>query len=88
MANEEVKDFWKWYKDEQKVRREERVPVRQEAILSLRKEGFKIVKKTYNHYRVNDRLDIWITHNRFHDIRLNRRGGFKEVKSFVRRFFQ
>lgn len=86
--SEELKDFWKEYKDEQKVRRAERLPIRTEALVSLRSEGFKVVRKTDYHYRVNDRLDIWLIHNRYHDILLNRRGGFKEVASFVRRFFK
>ena len=79
---------WDTYKEEQKKRRAERLPRRSRELLSLRKEGFKIEQKTRYHFRVKDVLDVWPTHNRYHDLKNNKRGGFMDVRSFVKRFFK
>lgn len=80
--------LWRQHKELQRLRRNKRRPERMDKLLTLRKEGFSIELKSEYCVRINGRLDIWLTHNRYHDIRENKRGGFVEVQTFVRRFFQ
>ncbi len=79
---------WDTHKKEQRERRAKRLSIRTQELLSLRKEGFKIQQKTIYHFRVRDVLDVWPIHNRYHDIKKSERGGFRDVKSFVKRFFK
>ncbi len=81
-------EMWKEYRGEQRDRRTERVIDRTSQILSLKEEGFDIEQKSAFHVRVNGRLDLWPTHNRFHDIRRNKRGGYGDVIQFVKKFFK
>lgn len=76
------------YKTAQQKRREVRLPIRTSILMSLQGEGFKIEQKTPYHFRVNGRLDLWPIHNRFHDIKTGRRGGFARIDYFVRAFFK
>lgn len=85
--NTETSEFWDDVKEGQRKRRDKRLPVRTKNLLELQKEGFKVEEKTMYHFRVNDCLDIWPTHNRFHDLKRNKRGGYPEVTEFVRNFF-
>lgn len=87
MADEDVKEAWREYREEQVVRRQERLPRRTAQLLTLRNEGFEIEQKSPYQFRVNGVLDVWLTHNRYHDIKANKRGGFPDVAVFVRRFF-
>ncbi|GAI03928.1 unnamed protein product [marine sediment metagenome] len=83
----ETSNVWKKYRSDQQKRRLKRLPLRTQSLLKLCKEGFKIEEKTQYHFRVNNRLDVWPIHNRYHDIKKNRRGGFRNVANFVRNFF-
>ena len=87
MSTNETSELWRDYREEQKTRRLERLPKRTEEILSLSKLGFKVEQKTEYQFRINDRLDLYPIHNRYHDIEKNRRGGYKNVCEFVNRFF-
>ncbi len=81
-------EMWKEYRGDQRERRTERVIDRTSQIASLKKDGFDIEQKSAFHFRVNGRLDLWPTHNRYHDIRENKRGGYGDVVMFVREFFK
>jgi hypothetical protein len=87
MVNAET-EFWRGYREEQRKRRAARLPKRTEALLALRAEGYEIEKKTEYHFRVNGRLDVWPTHNRYHDIRTGKRGGYPDIVRFIKRFFK
>jgi hypothetical protein len=56
-------------------------------ILRLREQGFIIEKKTDFHFRINNVLDVWPTHNRWHDLANNKRGGTKDLAKFIEEFF-
>lgn len=86
MSREDFAD--KEYRALQKARRIQRLPIRQAIIMSLRSEGYRIVKLTEYHFRINDRLDIYPLHHRFHDIKKGTRGGYPRIDSFVKRFFE
>lgn len=75
------------YKEAQRARRAKRVPIRTQEILALKDKGFKIEQKTDYHFRVNDRLDLWPTHNRWHDIKRDKRGGAQNLAQFTIYFF-
>ena len=86
MSHEES-EMWSEYRQAQKDRRAERLPIRQGQIEELKKEGFRVRKLTDFQFRINELLDVYPTHNRFHDLKRKRRGGFRNVSEFVRRFF-
>lgn len=76
------------YKEQQRARRAKRLPIRTATILALRKEGFTVEQKTEYPLRVNGRLDVWPIHNRWHDIKRNKRGGAKDLAQFAHLFFK
>lgn len=68
--------------------RKNRVRV-ESQIWPLQAEGFKILELTPYQFRINDRLDIYTTRERWHDLRTGKRGTFigKDVAQYIRRFF-
>lgn len=87
--------LWKVYHEAQKARRKIRLDRRERDILRLRRFGFEVLKVHPGCYRVSasvgegreEYLDLFPLHNIFFDDRLNRRGNYKEVISFVRDYF-
>ena len=45
-------------------------------ILALAKAGYDVVCITPYQYRINGRLDLYPTHRKFHDIKMNKRGRY------------
>lgn len=78
------KDFWEPYRVEQRQRRQKRLPIRTEEILALKRQGYDVVQKSEYHFRVNDRLDLWPIHNRWHDLKTHERGGANDLAVFVK----
>jgi hypothetical protein len=72
----ELSELWKQYKSEQKERRSSRLPIRQNEIEQL-SDKYDIKKLTDYQYRINDVLDLYPIHNRWHNIKTNKRGGYK-----------
>ena len=79
----ESKD-WRAYREAQQARRATRLPIRTEAILALREEGFRVEPQTPYQFRINGRLDLYPVHNRWHDTKTNQRGGAKDLVVFVK----
>lgn len=81
-----MNDLWKDYRNEQKNRRIKRLPYRTKIILSLKNKGYKVEKKTEYQFRINDFLDIYPIHCRFHNIKTNKRGGFnpKDIEKLIK----
>jgi hypothetical protein len=75
------------YRERQQQRRAERLPVRQGEIEALG-SSFKVVKLTPYQYRINDVLDLYPIHNRYHALKPNKRGGYKSATEFVNNFFK
>ena len=82
----EISEMWKDYRERQKERRQKRLPVRTKEIIDLRNKGFKIEQKSEYHFRINDILDVWPTHNRWHYLKENSRGGFGHIRGLIERF--
>lgn len=83
----EIGDMFKEHREAQRERRQARLPKRTAEIEGLAAEGFRIRRLTEFQFRVNDRLDLYPIHNRYHDIKRNKRGGYPDVRSFVRKYF-
>lgn len=83
--SEDFKEHNEQVRRQKQEQRDRRVP----QLLELQGEGFQIKKLTEFQYRVNDRLDIYPTWAKWHDIKLNKRGTFSgiNIKQFIRRFF-
>jgi hypothetical protein len=77
-------DEWGWYKREQQARRAKWLPIRTEEILHLKVQGYEVEQKTEYHFRINGVLDLWPIHNRWHDLRTNKRGGAKDLAVWVK----
>lgn len=77
-------ETWGWYKHDQQQRRQKRLPVRTDAILSLKRQGYEVEQKTEYHFRINGCVDLWPIHNRWHDLRTNERGGTRDLAVFVK----
>ena len=76
---------WEIYREEQKTRRQIRLPVRQEEIESLKELGYVVEKKSDYHYRINNQIDVCPIHNRYHILKTNKRGGYKQVVEFIKK---
>lgn len=75
---------WSQYKDEQKERRQERLPVRQKEIEDLALIGYEVKKITEYQYRINNTYDLYPIHNRWHHLKTNKRGGAKNLAEFIK----
>lgn len=80
-------EFCRELREAQQERRRKRLPIRTDAIRSLAAEGFRIEEKTPYQFRIEGVLDVYPIHNRYHDLKRNRRGGYRDVREFIHRFF-
>lgn len=74
---------WTQYREDQKERRQTRLPIRQQEIEELAELGYSIEKKTEYQYRVNGVIDLYPIHNRWHNIKTGKRGGAKNLRQFI-----
>lgn len=79
----EDSELWQAYREEQKQRRSERLPIRQEEIESLSEKGYEVKRLTAYQYRIDGRIDLYPIHNRWHDLKTGRRGGHKHLPTFI-----
>ncbi len=75
---------WNEYKEEQRKRRAERLPVRQKQIEALADIGYEVKKLTEYQYRVNGLYDLYPIHNRWHNLKTNQRGGTANLAEFIK----
>jgi hypothetical protein len=80
----ELSEFWKQYRLEQKERRSDRLPIRQNGIEQL-SDKYDIKKLTEYQYRINGILDLFPIHNRWHNIKTNKRGGYKNPLDVIQK---
>lgn len=79
----DTSEYFRDYREAQKERRADRLPVRTAEIESLRELGYTVVKKTDYQFRVNDTYDLYPIHNRWHHLKTNKRGGAPSLKQFI-----
>lgn len=58
------------------IRRNDNLP----EILHLRKSGYKVEPLTGYQFRINSRLDVFPTNQRFHNIKTGKRGSYNSGK--------
>lgn len=80
----EMGDDMKEYRDAQQKRRAERLPIRQKQIEALSYIGYTVKKLTDFQYRINDTYDLYPIHNRWHNLKTNKRGGAKNLADFIK----
>jgi len=81
-------DEWSGYREAQKERRAERLPVRTQEILDLEKQGYKVIKLTEYQYRVNDAIDLYPIHRNFHHLRTKKRGNYKTAIELMHKYIK
>lgn len=79
----ESSEAWADYKDEQRERRAARLAVRTEQILGLREKGYAVRRLTDYQYRVNEAVDLYPTHNLFHDLKTGTRNNYQDAEKFI-----
>jgi hypothetical protein len=84
----ELGELFAAHREAQKARRTERLPLRQREILALESRGYRVEQLTLYHFRINDCLDIYPIHFRYHDIKTGRRGTIRNLNHFVDTFFK
>jgi vancomycin permeability regulator SanA len=70
------------------VRRADRLPSRQQEILALAEAGYTVRKLTDYQFRVNNALDLYPTHKRFHVLMTGRRGSYQTAASVAQKFLR
>ncbi|QOR55583.1 MAG: hypothetical protein UMS36scaffold28_73 [Phage 59_13] len=75
---------WHYYRHEQVKRREKRLPGRIREIIGCEKNGFVVTRLTEYQYRINEQLDFYPLHRRWHDIKTNERGDYKNALNLCR----
>lgn len=78
-------DDYRDFREEQKKRRQERLPVRQEEIEALSALGYTVRKITEFQFRIDDTYDLYPIHNRWHNIKTNKRGGAQNLAEFIKK---
>jgi len=68
-------EFWAAQRFAQRQRRDARLEERTAALLALNKEGFTVRVLTPYCIRINDTIDCYPIHNRWHDLMRQTRGG-------------
>ena len=81
----DIGEYFEGHREAQQERRAKRLPVRTDQILALRREGYSVEAKTPYQFRVDGAFDLYPIHNRWHDLRTNKRGGAKDLADFIRR---
>ena len=77
-------DGWKEYREEQRDRRNDRLPIRQEEIKSLSSLGYTVKEMDSGYcFRINNEYDLYPVHNRWHHLATGRRGGTANLKEFI-----
>jgi hypothetical protein len=72
-------EIWNEVKRQRREYLDKVVPDRIKDIESLRRKGYKVRMITPYQFRINDALDLFPTHQRFHNLRTQKRGSYKNI---------
>jgi len=75
------------FREAAKKRREERRLSETETLLSFWEDDFDIRKITDYQFRVNSAVDIYPTNKKWHDLKTNKRGCYRDIIDFLISFF-
>ena len=84
----EMGDIFKEYKHKTRERRDKRLPIRTKEICALVHDGFSVERMTDYQFRINNHIYLYPIHNRYHDIKTNKRGGYGNIKTLMQRLFK
>jgi hypothetical protein len=74
---------WKAYKEAQQHRRHIRLPIRTEEIERLRADNFRVRRLTDYQFRIDEALDLYPIHRRYHVLATNKRGTYQTAKQIA-----
>lgn len=78
MSTDET-EIWKEYRRAQRQRRRNRLSPRIDAIVALRAKGYDVQELNGGYqFRIDGALDLYPIHQRYHDLRTQTRGGYKD----------
>ena len=75
---------WPTYRRRQQLRRSARLAARIRTIVQLKRRGYDVRQLDAGHFRVNEVLDLYPTHNQWHDLRTGMRGYAANLAIWVR----
>ena len=84
----DIGDVYRAMRDEQRERRAARLPIRTDEILALQDAGFTVRKLTDYQFRVNEAVDLYPIHRRYHFLKSHRRGQYRNALAFVQGIFR
>lgn len=82
----EIGELFSEHRKAQKERRAERLPGRQGEILALPEHGFTVTELTPYQFRVNGQIDLYPIHRRYHDVKKNKRGNYRDALGFLKNY--
>ena len=59
-----------------------------DSILALQEHGYRVCRLTAFQWRINDRLDLFPTNKKYHDIFANERGDWQGALDICRRILK
>lgn len=85
-ADVDMGELWREHRREGQERRAERLPARAAEIEALRAGGFIVVQLSDYHYRIDDRLDLFPVHQRYHWLEKDIRGRYSNATGCAMKF--
>jgi hypothetical protein len=76
-------DDFRAARKEQQERRAARLPVRTAEIERLSTAGYRVRRLTDYQFRVEEKLDLYPIHRRYHNIETGRRGQYRDAVAFA-----
>ena len=76
-------DYWKDYGDIQQKRRRGRLQTGMREIVRLREFGYSVERKTDFQWRVNEEVDLYPIHKRYHVLRTGKRGDYHNATALI-----
>lgn len=80
--------LWRAYRQAQQARRHIRLPQRTAEIEALRSCNFRVRRLTDFQFRVDERLDLYPIHRRYHDVKTGKRGTYQNPKDIATRILR
>lgn len=88
MAEDDIGEAWREYHRAQQQRRADRLGPRTDEILALRKKGYTVRQFTEYQFRIDDALDLFPIHKRYHVLKTGVRGTYQTALGCAVRFLK
>ncbi len=83
--DDDIGAAWKEYRAAQQERRAARLPARTSEILHLKELGYRVRRLSDYQFRINEQLDLYPIHRRYHVLRTGKRGTYHTAGEIVGR---